>query len=318
MLNNLSIKNKHRPTKFMDMKGCDASRKSFMSILKNTDSESFILTGPRGTGKTTFSRLMAKSIIKKYNANPNAIKEINVSNETGVDFARGIIDGCSYISFHGCSVYILNEVQMASTQWQNAMLDILEKPPEKTFFILCTTQENKLDKAVLSRCTKFVFKPLNKKDCFSLIEDIQEKEDFVLEEDQKDEIFRASFGIPREILNILGVIKNLSQEEIHDYIRNYTVQDEETEEIKNLTKELISMSSMEKALNILDSLQDNPETIRLSVLNYFYRIMIKPYGSEKQKKDSRLKASIIIDCFKDSVIYTGKAGLALAIYNYYS
>ena len=70
----VSIKNKYRPSKFIDMKGVDANRKSFMSIIKSTDSDSFLLSGPRGTGKTTFSEIMANTIVKKYNANKMAIK----------------------------------------------------------------------------------------------------------------------------------------------------------------------------------------------------------------------------------------------------
>lgn len=314
----VSIKNKYRPTKFIDMKGVDANRKSFMSIIKSTDSDSFLLFGPRGTGKTTFSEIMANTIVKKYNANKMAIKRINVSNETGVDFARGIIEECQYSSMHKCSVYILNEIQMASVSWQNAMLELIEKPPKNTFFILCTTQEEKLDKAVLSRCTKLKFLPLSEEKTIEFINEITDKEDFELSDFQKKEIYKSCFGIPRECLSILGAIKKLKNEEIDEYIKSYRVIDSDEKAIKDLTSELIKRSSMDSAFEILDSIKDNPETIRMAIINYFYRIMVKPYGNKQMKEESRLKASLILDCFKDSVIYSGKAGLALSIYNYYS
>lgn len=312
-----SIKNKYRPKKFGEMLGCETNRKSFVSILKTTDSESFILEGPRGTGKTTFSKLMADAIVKKYDASKAAIKEINVSNETGVDFARAIIEECSYSPFHKCSVYILNEIQMASTSYQNAMLDILEKPPKNTFFILCTTQAEKLDKAVLSRCTKFKFNPLSKEKMLEFIDSISEQEEITLTSSQKDDIFESSFGIPREALNIIGALKRLKEDEITAYIKNYKIINEDSKEIKDLINELKNRKSMDDALAILDSVKMEPESIRYAIINYFYRILVKPYGNEKMKKELRETSILLINSFQDTVIHSGKAGLALNIFTYY-
>jgi len=89
-------------------------------------------------------------------------------------------------------------------------------------------------------------------------------------------------------------------------------------EIKDLVSELMNQSSMDKAFELLDSIKEAPESIRMAIISYFYRIMVKPFGNEKKKEEMRLRASLILEVFKETVIYSGKPGLALSIYNYYS
>jgi len=316
---NETLKTKYRPKSFSDMVGNDTNRKSFISHIKKVDADTFLLSGSRGCGKTSFSELMANFIIKKYKGNSLCLKEINVSVENGVNDARAIVAECSFSStFHACSVYILNEVQRATKDWQEAMLEILEKVPQNTFFILCTTQPEKLDKAVLSRCTRYKFKELQEKEFLEFISDICEKEDINIDSQIKTKIFKSSFGIPREALSILGSIKNLKGDEISDYIESYEIETSEVPKIKDLVSELMNQSSMDKAFELLDSIKESPESIRIAIINYFYRIMVKPFGNEKKKEEMRLRASLILEVFKETVIYSGKPGLALSIYNYYS
>ena len=305
-----------RPQKFSELIGCDINKKSFLNHIKKVDGATYLLSGERGTGKSSFSWLMANKICKKYDSPKEAVQEINISDKTGVDYAREIIEECNRGSFFSCSVYILNEFHEATKNFQDAILDIFENQPKNTFFILCTTKPDKLDKAVLSRCTRYVFEELNKENYLKFIENVKKEID--VNEELLDLIFEASCGIPREILSIIEGISPLKKEEAIEFIKNYRIDLSEDSTIKELNQELMKLSSIDKALSLMDSIKAKPEDIRNSILGYFTRVLIKPFGSSKQKEESRLHASVVIECFKENVFYSGKAGLALAIYNCYN
>lgn len=305
-----------RPKSFSEVFGCETNKKSFISHIKSVDGATYLLSGQRGLGKTTFSRLMAKKICKKYKSPFESVVEINISDKTGVDNARDIIDECSKGSFFNSTVYILNEFHEATKNFQDAILDLFEHPPKNTFFIICTTEPEKIIKAVLSRCTRYTFYPLKKKDFLEFIKDVQKKENIEIDEKLYDKIFEASFGTPREILSIVESISPLSYDESLEFISNYSVSDAENkEDIKSFNQELFKRGSIDNALSILKDLEYPPETIRRSVLSYFYAIITKPF---KDKEQARLKAALCIEAFKGNVYDSGKAGLALAVYEYYS
>ena len=115
-----------RPKKFSELFGCDLNKKTFLSHIKEVDCGTFLLSGGRGQGKSTFSRLMAKKICKKYKSPETSIIEINISDKTGVDYAREIIEDCSRGSFFNSTVYILNEFHEATKNFQDAILDLFE------------------------------------------------------------------------------------------------------------------------------------------------------------------------------------------------
>lgn len=302
-----------RPTKFSEIIGCNTNKKSFLSLIKKNDCGTFLLSGERGLGKTSFSKLMGKKICRKYKSPNESIIEINVSDKNGVDNARAIIEECKIGSFFNSTVYILNEFHEATKNFQDAILDLFEHPPENTFFILCTTQPEKLDKAVLSRCTRYLFNPLTKNDFIELIEATRKEID--VNENLIDKIYSASFGIPREALSIIESISPLNEKESIEFIDNYSIDLSENSDIKELNKELMKMKSLDLALEILKRINAKPEDIRNSILNYFFAVMIKPF---RNKEETRLKAALCIESFKENVFYSGKAGLALAIFNYYS
>jgi len=312
-----SMKIKYRPKTFSELFGNETNRKSFISHIKKVDADTFLLSGSSGTGKTTFSKLMSSFIVKKYGGNSLSIKEINVSDKTGVEFAREIVEECSYSPMYGCAIYILNEVHKASDSWQNCLLDLFEHPPENTFFVLCTTEPEKLKPAIVKRATKYKFKELSKEHSISLINDTCEKENIEIDEKTIEKVYQVSAGCPRDIMSILEAIRNLKPDQINEYLEDF-VSGSDNVEIKDLVSELMNQSSMDKAFELLDSIKEAPESIRMAIISYFYRIMVKPFGNEKKKEEMRLRASLILEVFKETVIYSGKPGLALSIYNYYS
>ena len=312
---NKGLMTKLRPNKFSELFGCDLNKKVFLSHIKKVDGATYLLSGSRGTGKSTFANLMAKKICNKYESPIESVVEINISDKTGVETARSIIDDCKMGSFFNSTIYILNEFHEATKNFQDAVLDIFENHPKNTFFIICTTEPQKIKEAALSRCTRLKFSPLSKGDSDKFINWVKEKESVEFDEILNEKIYEASFGTPREILSIIESISKLNTEESIEFIENYKIDLSKDSNMKEFNQEIFKRSSMDKALDLMNKIQGKPEDIRQGVLNYLCTILIKPF---RDKETARLKASLGIECFKENVFYSGKAGLALAIYNYYS
>lgn len=305
-----------RPSSFSEMIGCEMNKKSFLNHIKNVDGATYLLSGDRGSGKTSFARLMAKKICKKYKSPTDSIVEVDTAVHNKVDNAREIIDELKIGSFFNSTVYIFDEFHEATKKFQDDFLKTFENPPKNTFFILCTTEPEKISKASLSRCTRYLFSSLNKKDFKEFISNVQEKESVEIDEELHNKIFDASMGIPREVLSIIESIIPLNNKESIKFIENYQINSaDDNEDIISLNMELLKMKSLDKCLEILKGLNSPPETVRRSVLNYFYSVITKPFGN---KEETRLKAAFAIQAFKGNVYDSGKAGLALAIYEYFS
>lgn len=150
-----SLAIKYRPKEFDDVCGQGA----IVEILKNqlstgTHKNAYLFTGSAGTGKTTCARIFAN----KLNKGSGAPIEIDAASNNGVDDVRGIIDNAKLKSVTGeYRVYIIDECHMLTTSAWNAMLKLLEEPPAKTVFILCTTDPQKIIPTILSRVQRYDF-----------------------------------------------------------------------------------------------------------------------------------------------------------------
>lgn len=175
MNNTLALK--YRPKTFEEVKGID----SIVDILinqvdTNTTRGSYIFCGESGNGKTSISRIFAEEI----NKSKQNIIELNMSDKTGIDDIRAIIDearkrpiGTEY------KIYILDEVHQISTQSQNALLKILEETPKHVKFILCTTNPEKLLPTIQNRCQRFDFP---KQDIDTIVEQLE----FIIEQENTE------------------------------------------------------------------------------------------------------------------------------------
>lgn len=152
---------KYRPKDFEDVCG----QENIITILNNQLKEKsfkncYLFCGNSGCGKTTLARIFAK----KVNEGGGSIIEIDAASNNGVDDVRQIIKEAQFLPLDGkYKVYIIDEVHMFSTGAFNAMLKLIEEPPSKTIFILCTTDPQKIPSTILSRVQRYNFTKISEK-----------------------------------------------------------------------------------------------------------------------------------------------------------
>ncbi|XBT18176.1 MAG: AAA family ATPase [Candidatus Shikimatogenerans sp. Tser] len=166
---------KYRPKKFKDFIGQKDTIKIIKNMLKNKIlSNTILLHGAYGTGKTSCARIIAKYInkkIKNKNIINNNIIEINASINNSIEDVKNINKNI-LIETEGTKIFIIDEIHMFSKSAFNGFLKILEEPPYKILFILITTKYHKIPLTILSRCNTFYFSKINKKDIYKYIKKI--------------------------------------------------------------------------------------------------------------------------------------------------
>ncbi|MGE3770381.1 MAG: DNA polymerase III subunit gamma/tau [Bdellovibrionales bacterium] len=219
---------KYRPENFDTLVGQDV----LVTTLTNAFAtgriaQAWMLTGVRGTGKTTTARIIAKGLnctgvdgkntaptIKPCGACPTCVAigedrcvdvlEVDAASRTGVDDMREILDGVRYAPVMGrCKVYIIDEVHMLSKSAFNALLKTLEEPPSHVKFVFATTEIRKVPVTVLSRCQRFDLRRVASDVLYKHFDDVCGKEGFVAEPEALRLIARAADGSVRDGLSLL-------------------------------------------------------------------------------------------------------------------
>lgn len=217
----LVLARKWRPQRFNDLTGQDVIVRTLKNALTSKHlAHAYLMTGIRGVGKTTISRLMAMAVncTNTQDAEPCGIceactsiasgnnldvQEIDAASHTGVDDIREILDGVRYPPVHlKRKVYIIDEAQMLSKSAFNALLKTLEEPPENVLFILATTESDKLPITVRSRCQRFDLRRLNIDEISAYLAFVLEKEAVNAQADALQVIARAADGSVRDALSL--------------------------------------------------------------------------------------------------------------------
>ncbi len=200
---------KYRPTTFEDVVGQHQVAETLMHEINNNKlAQAFLFTGPRGVGKTTCARILAKVINAQDGGDPNQdyafnIFELDAASNNSVEDIRHLIDQVRIPPQVGkYKVYIIDEVHMLSTQAFNAFLKTLEEPPAYAIFILATTEKHKILPTILSRCQVFNFNRIETKDMVSHLEGIAKKENINAELDALHLIARKADGGLRDALSM--------------------------------------------------------------------------------------------------------------------
>lgn len=295
---------KYRPTTFEDLVGNEETVEALQTMLKkNKLPHTFLFHGESGCGKTTIARILAKEL----QCSESDYSEINASDFRGIDSVREIIQNAKYLPLQGTvKVYVIDECHKLTNDAQNAMLKILEDTPSHVYFILCTTDPQKLLKTVKSRAVQFRMSPLNDRDMMRLLRNILQQENETVAREVIDQIVIDSLGHPRMALNILEKVIHAEPENRLNIAKK---QAEETNEAIELCRCLLSTSSWRKCSSILKGLKNQEaESIRRVILGYAQSVLLNGEND---------KAALILECFIEPLYDVGFPGLVFQCYSIY-
>lgn len=221
---------KYRPSTFNSVVGQVHITTTLKNAIKNNHlAQAFLFCGPRGVGKTTCARILAKTIncqnlqseiepcnecdsCKSFNnGNSLNIHELDAASNNSVEDIRNLVDQVRYAPQTGkYKIYIIDEVHMLSNQAFNAFLKTLEEPPSYAIFILATTEKHKIIPTILSRCQIFDFNRIQVEDISSHLQYIADKESIETETEALHLIAQKADGALRDALSIFDLIATFS------------------------------------------------------------------------------------------------------------
>lgn len=296
---------KYRPMFLYDVVGQDSIVKTLKnSIMNKSFSHAYMFFGPRGTGKTSISKIFARNINCldpkdgeacgkcdnckiSFDKDCVDIIEIDAASNNGVDEIRKLIDNINLVpSSLKYKVYIIDEVHMLSTGAFNALLKTLEEPPEHVIFILATTDPMKVPSTIVSRCQTFSFKRIDNSEIVELLKVICKKEKIKIDADVLEEIAVSSDGGLRDSLGMLDKLISFGNNkitmdsflELNAFISK--------SDIENFCNNLFD-GNIKEVITLIDSYDENGKNlvnVLDQIVNYLRNSLVNYYSSQYDLK----------------------------------
>ena len=223
----MSLYLKYRPQQFNDLYGQNHIKITLQKGIElNKIAHAYIFCGPRGTGKTTSARLIAKSLnCLNFDTNNNEpcntcdicsdinngslvdVLELDAASNRGIDEIRELRDSVQFAPYKAKNkVYIIDEVHMLTNEAFNALLKTLEEPPKNVYFILATTEVHKIPDTIISRCQRFDFKKISDEFILERLRFISKSEDLKLDDDVLNIVVKKANGGMRDAISLLDQV----------------------------------------------------------------------------------------------------------------
>ena len=294
--NYVPLYRKYRPQTLDKLVGQEHIKKTLTSAIElGKIAHAFLFTGPRGTGKTSTARILAKSLNCKngptihpcgecescldiMNSVPMDVIEIDAASNRKVEDTQSILEKIQYVPVHGkYKIYIIDEVHMLTNHAFNALLKTLEEPPENVIFILATTEVHKVLDTIKSRCQRFDFRRITTDDIVKHLRYISDEEKINISDDALFTIAKNSAGGMRDSislldqLSLLGVSKEITSEDVNAVLGRISF------DVLNKLSDKIISSSPNEAIEILNDIYNSgnePLQILTNLSEYFKNLLI--------------------------------------------
>ena len=304
---------KYRPKTLQEVAGQDIVVKILKNSLKNDKlSHAYLFSGPRGTGKTSIAKILARVIncsnpvdyspcnkcVSCTQKNNVDIIEIDAASNNGVDEIRELKNKINLVpSFGKYKIYIIDEVHMLSIGAFNALLKTLEEPPAHAMFILATTEPHKIPVTILSRCQRLDFKKISEESIFKRLNEIVEKEKINIDPEAIKEIARLSDGGMRDAISMLDQASSYSNDKI-ELTDIYEINGIITKKMMNEFLLDLFNSNLLEILNLLDTYNNNGKNlVKLFEEIMLYMKNINTKATHKQHSNFVYSFNKLRTCF---------------------
>lgn len=266
---------KYRPKTFSDVIGQDGTVHSLLGLVDGKRApHAFLFTGPSGVGKTTLARLIASYYRCK---GPNII-EVDAARYSGIDAMRELLTGARYAALgeNPTKFYIVDECHALSKATWNTLLKGVEEPEDHVYWAFCTTEPDKVPSTIRTRCHSYDLKPVHWETIAEYLTTVAKTEDMLVSEEFIDMAARRAMGSVRQALVYLSMLNGVKEKEQALALLEQADDGEKSPAIV-LARMLVSGkgASMLNALKLIKEMDDvNPESIRLTVLNYTAAVML--------------------------------------------
>jgi len=298
----MELYNKHRPNKFKSMVGNEDIIQSMKSVLKRDPKDiphAMLFTGPTGCGKTTFARIFST----KLGCHSIDYNEMDSAEFRGIDTIRELRRKMTRAPLSGtCRVWLIDECHRLTSDAMSALLKALEDTPSHVYFLLATTDPQKLLKTMRDRCMEFTLDLLVPDQIVSIIKRVLKREKKKVPEDIIEKIAVESMGSARVALVVLDKIIDLDKKKMKKVAEQKVAEENETIELCRL---LMKQAKWPKISACIKNLNAEPENVRRAVTGYFNAVLLNSGQS---------RAYLILDAFREPFYTNGKIDLTLACY----